>query len=350
MSASRRNSSRPTTGLGLHCGRVGSVRRTGYLLVVLLTGSALADPLDAREWLNKMSAAFEQQSYDGTFSYFDGRDLTSLRVVHKVINGQQRERLVHLNGAPREILRDGDEVACIFLPGDRLVELAQSIPSGPFARAFVRDYDRMAVGYKVLMGGEDRIAGRRAVQLAIAPTDQHRYGYRLWLDLETALLLRSELLDQDGRPLEILQFATLKLGDDVADSALEPAQNPGMVVSHLKLATPEAIRHEETEKSWRAAWLPVGFAMASADIRRAPGSLAAVNTLVYSDGLAAFSVFVEAMPDRGATAAQSVAGATVAVSELITTGQGRQLITVVGEIPASTARKIARSVELNAGN
>ncbi len=327
-----------------------AVRCIGCMLVVLLCGNAIAESADAREWLNRMSAAFEEQSYDGTFSYFDGRDLTSLRVVHKVVDGQQRERLVHLNGAPREILRDGDEVACIFLPGDRLVELAQSIPSGPFARAFVRDYDRMAVGYQVLMGKRDRVAGRSAVQLAIAPTDEHRYGYRLWLDLETALLLRSELLDRDGKALEILQFATLLLGDDVPDSALEAVRNPGMVISHLKLATPEAIRHEETVRSWRASWIPVGFAMASADVRRAPGSLSAVNTLVYSDGLAAFSVFVEALPDRGATAAQSAAGATVAVSELITTDEGRQLVTVVGEIPADTARKVARSVQLNAAN
>ncbi|MCR9277465.1 MAG: MucB/RseB C-terminal domain-containing protein [Pseudomonadaceae bacterium] len=320
-----------------------------YLLVTALAASASADQASAREWLNRMSAAFEQQDYDGTFSYFDGRDLTSLRVVHKVVDGRQRERLVHLNGAPREILRDGEDVACIFLPGDRLVELAQSIPSGPFARAFVRDYDRMAVGYDVVMGNEGRIAGRRAVQLLIAPTDEHRYGYRLWLDLETALLLRSELVNQKGAALEILQFATLSLGADVADSALEPEQNPGMVVSHLKLANADALRHEETGKSWRASWLPVGFSMASADVRRAPGSLAAVNTLVYSDGLAAFSIFVEAMPDRGATAAQSIAGATVAVSELIATNHGRQLVTVVGEIPANTARKIARSVKLNGG-
>lgn len=324
--------------------------RLSCLLVLMLSGSAVADQSDPRDWLNRMSAAFEEQSYDGTFSYFDGRDLTSLRVVHKVIDGQQRERLVHLNGAPREILRDGDEVACIFLPGDRLIELAQSIPSGPFARAFVRDYDRMAVGYRVVMGDQDRIAGRQAVQLAIAPTDEHRYGYKLWLDMETALLLRSELVDHDDRPLEILQFATLHLGDDVTESALEPVRNPGMVISHLQLAKPEAIRHEETARNWRASWLPPGFAMASADVRRAPGSLAAVNTLVYSDGLAAFSVFVEAMPDRGASAAQSVAGATVAVSELIATGHGRQLVTVVGEIPADTARQIARSVKPNVGH
>jgi sigma-E factor negative regulatory protein RseB len=301
-----------------------------------------------RQWLDDMNLAFSELSYDGIFSYFSGQDLASLRVVHMVVDGQQRERLVHLNGAPREIVRRGDEVACIVMPGDALLELEQSIPSGPFARAFVRRYDRISESYGLSFFGEDRVADRAAVRLAVTPRDDDRYGYRLWLDKETRLLLRSELVDAEGQRLEIFQFNQIRFGDGVDAAMLEPAGQDGSLVNHLTLATkqPEPVPHDEI--AWQVGWLPEGFSMAAADIRRAPSSLKSVNTLMYSDGLAAFSVFIEDMPDAGAASMVSRNGATVAVNHRIDhspdDSRDAYLVTVVGELPTPTAKRIARSV------
>ena len=102
---------------------------------VLVSAISVADE-DPHAWLADMNRAFSELSYDGIFTYFSGDDLDTLRVVHMVVAEVQRERLVHLNGAPREIVRTGEEVACILMPGDELLELEGSIPSGPFARAF----------------------------------------------------------------------------------------------------------------------------------------------------------------------------------------------------------------------
>lgn len=298
-----------------------------------------------RQWLDDMNRAFTELSYDGLFSYFSGQDLASLRVVHMVVDGEQRERLVHLNGAPREIVRRGDEVACIMMPGDALLELEQSIPSGPFARAFVRRYDRISENYGLSFFGEDRVAGRTAVRVAVAPLDDDRYGYRLWLDKRTRLLLRSELIDGNGQRLEIFQFNQIHFGDAVDPATLEPEGKDGSLVNHLTLATkqPEPVASEDM--AWQVGWLPEGFSMAAADIRRAPSSLKSINTMMYSDGLAAFSVFVEDMPDSGAASMMSRNGATVAVTHMITDQrQEPYLVTLVGEIPPPTANRIARSV------
>ena len=190
--------------------------------------------------LQQMNTAFASLSYDGVFSYYTGGDLASLRVVHKVIDGVQRERLVHLNGAPREIVRRGEEVACIVMPGDDLIALEKSIPAGPFARAFVREFDRIADTYSVGTYGEGRVAGRIATRIAVSPKDRHRYGYRLWLDKETALLLRSELVDHDGNKLEIFMFNQVRMGDDVDDASLDPDDAQGSMVSHLTLRPADA--------------------------------------------------------------------------------------------------------------
>ncbi len=297
-----------------------------------------------RQWLDDMNRAFTELSYDGLFSYFSGQDLASLRVVHMVVDGEQRERLVHLNGAPREIVRRGDEVACIMMPGDALLELEESIPSGPFARAFVRRYDRISESYGLSFFGEDRVADRTAVRLAVTPRDENRFGYRLWLDAETRLLLRSELVDSDGQRLEIFQFNQIRFGDAVDPAMLEPEGKDGSLVSHLTLATKRPEPVPSSEVAWVVGWLPEGFNMAAADIRRAPSSLKSVNTMMYSDGLAAFSVFVEDMPDAGAASMVSRNGATVAVTHRVESGSAPYLVTLVGEIPTSTAQRIARSV------
>ena len=116
----------------------------GLLAGLLLMTPALAVQADAHELLARMNKAFVHENYDGVFTYVSGNELASLRVVHKVIDGVQRERLVHLDGAPREIMRHGDKVVCIVMPGDDIAALEDSIPSGPFARAFVRGFERLA--------------------------------------------------------------------------------------------------------------------------------------------------------------------------------------------------------------
>ena len=302
---------------------------------------------NAQELLAQMDRAFTELSYDGIFSYFSGDDLASLRVVHKIVDGTQRERLVHLNGAPREIVRHGDEVACIVMPGDDLLALEDSIPAGPFARAFVRQFDRLSSSYVVDYFGEGRIAGRRAVRVGVNPRDSHRYGYRLWLDADTSLLLRSELVDAEGNKLEIFQFTQLLLGDAVDTASLEPAEVTGSQVSHLRLEggdkplpTPGVAASTE---QWATTWLPAGFEMATADIRRKPDH--SVTNLVYTDGLAAFSIFIEPMPEKGAASMVSQNGATVALTHRVNADADYHLVTLVGEIPVATAHEIIKSVK-----
>ena len=317
-----------------------------FLGCVLLATEAAGDPeRTPAQWLEMMNRGFMESSYDGIFSYFGGDDLSTLRVVHTVTNGVQRERLVHLNGAPREIIRTGDEVECILQPGDEILALESSIPAGPFARAFARAFEDISTHYTLSLHGVDRVANRPAIRLAVMQRDANRYGFRLWLDAATGLLLRSELVDLAGNKLEIFQFATLKVGGPISEQDLAPETGAGSLKSKMSLesSSPEA---EQRKVNWRAEWVPDGFTMASWDLRRTPSTAKSVDTLMYTDGLAAFSVFIEDMPESGASALVSRSGATVAVSEVVEGGadSGHHLVTVVGEIPTATAQRIAQSI------
>lgn len=312
--------------------------------LMLAQSAHSAERADASELLMRMNSAFANENYDGVFTYFSGDEMASLRVVHKVVNGQQRERLVHLNGAPREILRHGDEVVCIVMPGDDIAVLEDSIPAGPFARTFVRQFDRLSSSYRVEAMGEGRVANRSAVRVLVTPLDQFRYGYRLWLDRATALLLRSEMIDTRGQRLEVFQFSNLIVGDAVADEALESEEMSGSMISHLTLKQEESqAPATAASTNWRIGWLPPGFHMAMNDIRT-KASAATMSSMMYTDGLATFSLFVEDMPATGAASMVSQNGATVAITKGLKAGGAMYLATLVGEIPVATGKRILDSV------
>ena len=137
--------------------------------------------------------------------------------------------------------------------------------------------------YQVRLSGRHRVAARPAVRLSVTPRHQDRFGYRLWVDEETGLLLRSDLKDSEGADLEIFQFTSLRTGADVADGDLQPSIE-GAVVRRLS----EPPSTAAAAPSWQARWVPPGFQLTSAAVRQSPDQAGRLNTLVFSDGLAAF--------------------------------------------------------------
>ena len=296
------------------------------------------------QWLNAMHAAFDELGYDGVFMYRGGSEFAMLRIVHLNVDGVTRTRLVHLNGAPREVIRHGDHVVRMVPLNDQTLRVGRSAPVGPWGRSFAPRFQAAEKHYRMHIGGEDRIAGRRAVRIMLCPWDEDRFGHRLWLDHDTGLLLRSELHDAHGDNLEVFQFASLVIGEDIPESALEPEPGEGWVREPLTAQSDEA-RAPALPIRWHAGWVPDGFVMADAEVCDLRGSGEAVTTMMWSDGLSAFHVFVELTPDGYASDLVSRDGATVVVTHVVRPPEVDQhLVTVVGEVPTSTARRIARAV------
>ncbi len=290
---------------------------------------ALPLPIAAAEdeaslWLQKMGTALREQNYVGVFTYLRGAEFNTMRIAHRYEDGQVRERIFQLNGEQRDITRVDDEVICHH-DGAHKVDLTHNVPLGPFTQIFSDNISHYREQYRFTMRGADRVANREAVMLDIMPRFDDRYGYRLWLDKETGLLLQSHLVDRK-RVREQFQFAEIEIGGDVSDEVLTAAVNDETVKHQL---TAE-ILDQPSKPALHVAWLPDGFRIVQATR----------NRLHFSDGLATFSVFVERakpMPD----VATRVGGTAVITRTLSGTGQ----ITVVGEVPVATARRVAESVE-----
>jgi sigma-E factor negative regulatory protein RseB len=213
------------------------------------------------------------------------------------------------------------------------------VGDGPDAAASALDPLKLMSWYDLVVAGESRVAGRDAVVISLSPKDQYRYGFELHLDKETGLPLKSLLLDDHGRLLERLQYTRLQT-DSPSAALLQASANckPVLQVTGKKSANAPV--------DWRSDWLPPGFELTHSNVRKSAQSKGNVTSLMYEDGLARFSVFLEPLDGAQASDTRTQLGPTVAVSRRLNTPKGEVMATVVGEIPIGTAERIALSMRL----
>jgi sigma-E factor negative regulatory protein RseB len=313
----------------------------GLAALLLAASAPVAAAETARQWLDEMSSALQTLDYDGTFVYLHDGKLEAMRIFHQVDAGGERERLVSLTGSAREVLRDDKAVTCI-MPDNKSVMVGQSRPRQPFP-VVPRDLGSVSHHYLLEDMGDDRMAGYMTRVIAITPKDDYRYGYRFWIDKNTRMLLKSDLTGTDNEPIEQVMFTRLAIGAEISDSELEPSLTGEGYSWHRQ----EDVRQDPVvdpgKPAWRVARLPAGFELTHFQHKRMRQDGAAAEHMVYSDGLATVSVYVEQLPASGtAIKGLSTMGAVNAYGLLL---DGYQVM-VVGEVPPVTVEMIARSVEL----
>jgi len=314
------------------------------LSTLLLAVPAAGAAERASDWLMRISDATRRLDYDGVFVYLRGGQLETVRIIHKVVNGQRRERLVSLTGSPREVIRNDHMVLCYLPDQASVVAEHRKVRSAGFPAVLPERLAIMERYYRIRLDGHGRVAGRHTRQVLIEPRDGLRYGYRLWADQSTGLLLRSDLLDPQGRLLEQFMFTHLVIGRGVSAADLVPQTKTRGYRWHREPLTPG---EPLPPARWTVRPIPPGFHFTSRVYRRTPVRKAAVEHLVFSDGLATVSLFVEPVPERGATKGPSAMGAVHAYGRRL---NGHQ-VTVVGEVPEETVRRFAGAVEpVKSGN
>lgn len=322
-------------------------------MLCVLLGMSLAhaeplDTLDPQQWLQSMASAFKEKTYEGRFFYSNGRQIRSLQIFHSNENGVERERLLHLSGDPAEVIRIGDEISC-YHPNNKMTQLKNTfnaLPTGPFGRKF-NDVSLMLEQYELEMRGIDRVADREAVRINLIPKDANRYGYFLWLDKSSSLLLKSLLVDDRGVPLEVFEFVQLSVDISIPETAFEPKSKLTRVaVSETK--KPEPLSEvPQLPDDWEVG-VPKGFMRSANDLRRV-GMTDSEKLIsrIYTDGVSAFSVFFERTDDKSLAPPATRQGATVAVSKIVEKPEsesGQQyILTVVGEVPIDTGKQVVDS-------
>ncbi|WP_422777300.1 MucB/RseB C-terminal domain-containing protein [Pseudomonas mediterranea] len=305
-------------------------------LFTLLLGGWCAVPAyadEAQDWLNRLGQAEQQQSFQGTFVYERNGSFSTHNIWHRVQDGKVRERLLQQDGSAQEVLRIDGHTQCVS--GSLIPGLGNTEGT---ARAL--DPQKLKNWYDLAIIGKSRVAGRPAVIVALTPKDQHRYGFELHLDKETGLPLKSLLLNDKGQLLERFQFTRL--------NTAEPADSDLQASAECKAVVQDAGKAAVAKATWHSDWLPPGFELTNSAVRKDPETNVQVSSLMYDDGLARFSVFLEPLNGANVTDTRTQLGPTAAVSRRLTTPQGEMMVTVVGEIPIGTAERIALSMRSDA--
>jgi sigma-E factor negative regulatory protein RseB len=310
------------------------------------THLALADSGASQEgwpWLQKMANAANQLNYSGTFVYqHQGLSETS-RIVHYVNPaGGVFEKLEALDGAPREVIRTNDQVVC-YLPSAKTV-LIQQRSARLLPALWPESLAGITENYAVKMDGLDRVADHECQIVTLEPRDDLRYGRQFCVEVRSGLPLRVRTLGEKNETLELFTFTQLTIGgrfsrDRVRSKYAARSQNWRVDRSALNVAEREA------DTGWVVNNQPAGFRKVTEVRRSIAGRKGPVAQIVFSDGLAAISIFIEPMPGERPAEELTHQGAV----NIYTRSFANHRVTVLGETPAATVMQIADSLELKTG-
>jgi sigma-E factor negative regulatory protein RseB len=309
--------------------------------VLALCASAAAAADEPRVWLERMNQALTQNNYEGEFQHWQRGKVENLRIIHRVQNGQVMERLVSLDGSGREFIRTGTELTC-YLPDRKVVLVEKRTSDAPFLGGLPAFEAGSAAYYDISEIKRTRINRRPTRVIAVTPRDEFRYGYRLWIDEDTAMPIRSQLCEPDGDVIEQINFTLLKIPSRIPDSAFQPeVSTDGFQWLRNEAGQPAS---NDTPTLWSALRLPPGFRMTVRASQTMPGSRDRVEHLVFTDGLASVSVFIE-QRSRNPMGTPLTGPARVGSSSTFSTVTEGYQVTAVGEAPPQTVRFIANSVK-----
>jgi len=302
--------------------------------------AASEDSETVHDWLDRMAAAMDQVNYQGTFVYIQDGNIDSMRITHVHDSEGSSERLYSITGPRREILRRNGELKCVFTE-DQSIVVDQQMTQQVFPAIPVALLTSPEARYTLQLGKQERVAGHMAQLVEIRPLDKFRYGYSLWLEVNNAVLLKSVLRDSERLALAKLMFTEIRFGDDVDLAELETeAPDDEFVNVTPSVPTGEPASLDEQPR-WQPTQLPPGFRLSSHNHEnRENGQV--FEHLVYSDGLASVSVYIESLNgEERPMSGLSRIGALNAYAR-----QRNDLqITAIGEVPELTVKTIAETIE-----
>ena len=335
-----------------HAWQVPSLRRWGLVAaaavltglgmpaVAQTTAPAATETRSINDWLTRMHEASRQRAYQGTLVVSAGSAMSASRIWHVCDGVQQMERVETLTGAPRTTLRRNSDVIT-FAPETKTAWVEKRESLGLFPELLRTPRNAIPAFYDVRETGVDRVAGHKADRIEIVPRDELRFGYRIWAEKKSGLVVKMQTLGEQGAVLEQVAFSELQLDAPVRMDKLSQQMNDtkGYDVqrSVQKKTTPDA-------EGWRLKEPVPGFASMSCYTRGGAAGSTDIPGMqwVFSDGLASVSLFVEAFdPRRHGEEKVASVGATHSVTRRL----DNHWLTVLGEVPPATLRRFADALE-----
>jgi len=314
------------------------VRRCGAatLALAMLFVTPFAAAQEATALLARAATAARLLNYTGTLVYQHAGRVETTRLVHLNDGGSEFEKLVNLEGPAREVIRSKGEVRC-FYPDAKVVRIEPRTFRNAFPSLSAQQQKALTEYYELRKAEADRVAGLDVQAWIFEPKDGLRYGQKLWFERVTGLLLKARIQNERNEPVEQFTFTDIAIGAKVDREMVRPSWPPEPPAWQVHDAGPAEADSADT--GWTVTAAPPGFSRVSEGYRTLRGKRSPVAHIVYSDGLVAVSVFVEAASGVHPTGLLQQGGVNVFVRDA-----DGYVVTALGEAPAMTIRQIANSV------
>lgn len=292
-------------------------------------------PKSGVDWLQAMKQAASTLDYQGVVAYIKDQQVDSFRLYHKIDGAHVRERLIAMNSPFREVIRTDGSISRYTGEGQQIV--VETRPSSQSVYLSLPD-DPLLLGryYRVNLMGQEYVAGMLAQVVALEPRDGFRYSRLLWIDTQSKLPLKLDVLDESGHSVEQMVFTTLTVSEPIKESDLLP--------SHGSQAAIARISHNESQPLEKLGWtlnkVPEGFQIVAYSRLKRPTADQPTEHVLLSDGFATISVYI----DQGASSLAAGSRKVGAVNVKTISSDG-YTITVMGEVPLNTVNLIAEGLQ-----
>ena len=307
---------------------------------------------DILQWLARLQEASRKTSYVGTFvvSAADG-SMASSRIWHACDGGQQVERIESLTGTPRSVFRRNEQVIT-FLPASRIVKIEHDQSANRFPAVGLAGSSEIARHYTAQLLGQERVAGFEADVVWLQPRDALRFGYKVWSEKKTGLVIILQTLAPDGKVLEQAAFSELDMRNPVKADKLAQLMTK---TAGYQIIQSDLVRTTASDEGWQLKTAVPGFQpmgchkhpLAPSKLEQPAGSQPGAGMQwTFSDGLATVSLFVEPFDaQRHQQERELTMGATQLLMKRVA---GDWWLTAVGEVPPQTLRLFSQSLQRRA--
>jgi sigma-E factor negative regulatory protein RseB len=313
------------------------------LLAGIFSGTALSQPQklskhDAITALKQVAYAGRSLNFTGIFVLQKGDHFETCRITHHGGGSQELEKIERMDGNPLEITRINDDIL-VYIPEDKLVKSKAGVQERSFPSLTEDQLTTVGQNYDVYVGNIDRIAGRFATHITLLPKDKLRYRHELWIDQKTGLQIKAQMFTDRNELVEQIMFTEISVGNHVTEDMTRSIYEDEALAWRMDRGARSQLRNAAAKRLWAVSKPPPGFKQVM-ELQRKVGATGSRVQLVFSDGFAAVSVFIDSRRNNGFRAGLGKEGSLNVYRRVL----DDQFVTVLGDVPANTVKQIGDSL------
>ena len=191
----------------------------------------------------------------------------------------------------------------------------------------------------VSLGKFAGLGGLFATEISLLPKDKLRYRHELWIDQKTGLQIKAQMYTDRDELVEQIMFTEISVGSHVTEDMTRSTYEDEALAWRMDRGARSQLRNAAAKRLWEVSKPPSGFKQVM-ELQKKVGGTGSLVQLVFSDGFAAGSVFIDSRRKNGFRTGLAREGSLNVYRRVL----DDQFVTVLGDVPANTVKQIGDSL------